>query len=55
MTEVLAGAAGLCAVLAVLALTGQRVPMPRRLPAPVRELRDREIALAATLGEPRLD
>jgi tight adherence protein B len=55
MSEVLAGAAGLCAVLAMLALTGQRAPIPRRLPAPLRGLRDREIALAATLGGPRLD
>ena len=52
MPELMAAAAGLCTVLALLALTGRALPS---LPRPLGAFRDREIALAATVGGTRLD
>jgi tight adherence protein B len=55
MTEGLAAAAGLCVVLAVLAATGPPMGLPIGLRVRLRGLRDRQMALAAALGGPRLD
>ncbi|MEP7105842.1 MAG: type II secretion system F family protein [Chloroflexota bacterium] len=52
MPELMAAAAGLCTVMALLAVTGRDLPS---LPRPLGSLRDREIALAATIGGTRLD
>lgn len=55
MTEGLAAAAGLCVVVAVIALTAPSVSGRMGLPAPLQGLRNREIALAAALAGTRLD
>jgi tight adherence protein B len=55
MPELLAAAAGLCTMVALFALAGRNLRSPMALPPPLRAIRDREIALAATIGGARLD